>query len=115
MKHEAEQELIKALTGQIKEIPTVAKTMVQQYQMSAIVMATLCVAVLVIAIIGSGILLRYTVKEAKKNHSDVLDDDGVCFAVIVAFATNLPLMFMLCVNLIHACTPITSLVNNFFN
>ncbi|MCC4486218.1 hypothetical protein [Limosilactobacillus reuteri] len=30
MKHEAEQELLKTLNGQLSELPAVAKTMVQQ-------------------------------------------------------------------------------------
>ncbi len=41
MKHEAEQELLKTLNGQLSELPAVAKTMVQQYQMSAIVLSIL--------------------------------------------------------------------------
>ena len=42
MKHEAEQELLKTLNGQLSELPAVAKTMVQQYQMAAIVLSILC-------------------------------------------------------------------------
>ena len=54
MKHEAEQELLKTLNGQLSELPAVAKTMIQQYQMSAIVLSiifgVLFIATLIITI-----------------------------------------------------------------
>ncbi|WP_323074670.1 hypothetical protein [Limosilactobacillus reuteri] len=53
MKHEAEQELLKTLNGQLSELPAVAKTMVQQYQMSAIALSILCSVILIAVLIGT--------------------------------------------------------------
>lgn len=53
MKREAEQELLKTLNGQLSELPAVAKTMVQQYQMAAIVLSVLCGVLFIAALIGT--------------------------------------------------------------
>lgn len=67
MKHEAEQELLKTLNGQLSELPAVAKTMVQQYQMSAIVLSILCGVLFVTVLIGTIWLSRYFFKKVKSS------------------------------------------------
>ena len=112
MEHEAEQELIKTLNGQLSELPSVAKTMVQQYQMSAIVLSVLC-GVLFIAVVAGTIWL--SVWCYKKSTSDY-DDYIIGLVTSASFGgiLSIVLLLALCDNLIHACAPIASIVANIF-
>ena len=113
MKHQAEEELLKTLNGQLNELPGVAKTMVQQYQMSAIVLSILN-AVLFIAALAATIWL--SVFFYKKYHSD--DDDyyyyslGLTFSALLGGILSLGLLCTLSINIIHACAPIASIVSS---
>lgn len=111
MKHQAEVELLKTLNGQLNELPGVAKTMVQQYQMSAIVLSILN-GVLFIAALAATIWL--SVFFYKKYHSD---DDyyyyglGLTFSALLGGILSLGLLCTLSINIIHACAPIASIVS----
>ena len=76
MKHEAEQELLKTLNGQLSELPAVAKTMIQQYQMSAIVLSILCGVLFIAALIGTIwlALYFYKKKEVSNSYNNHYDD-----------------------------------------
>lgn len=66
MKQEAETELIKTLNGQIKDLPSVAKMMVHQYQMAAIIE---CVAATLVTIALAYILYRVWIYGEKNRDS----------------------------------------------
>lgn len=68
MKHEAEQELLKTLNGQLSELPAVAKTMVQQYQLSAIVLSILCGVLFIAALIGTIWLSMFFFRKHRDHH-----------------------------------------------
>lgn len=110
MKHEAEQELIKTLTGQIKEIPTVAKTMVQQYQTSATVLSALCVVGIIIALIIAAVFMKLAL--SNKDNEEWCENYA-CVSFGSAFF-GLALLVPLVINLTHALSPITSIVNEVF-
>ena len=120
MKHEAEQELLKTLNGQLSELPAVTKTMVQQYQMSAIVLSILCGVIFTALLIGTIRLSYYFFKKGEKqSHHDKLwgtDYMACCFTVtgIGGFASLMVLMCLV-VNIIHACAPIASIIKDFLN
>lgn len=113
MKYQAEEELLKTLNGQLNELPSVAKTMVQQYQMSAIVLSILN-GVLFIAALAATIWL--SVFFYKKLHSD---DDyeyyyyglGLTLSALLGGVLSLGLLCTLSINIIHACAPIASIVS----
>lgn len=67
MKHEAEQQLLKTLNGQLSELPAIARTVVQQYQLSAIVLSVLCGILLVASLIGTIWLSVYFLRRAKNS------------------------------------------------
>jgi len=69
MKHEAEQQLLKTLNGQLSELPSVAKTMVQQYQMSAIVLSVLCGILFITCLVATIWLSIHFLKSPKSKHS----------------------------------------------
>lgn len=116
MEHEATEQLIRTLNGQLKELPSLAKTMVQQYQMSAIVLSILFGALFVGALAGT---IWATVFFYKKNQqsTDWTDDYGLVSAMVAAIGgfVSLILLGALCFNLVHACTPISSLVSSFLS
>lgn len=120
MKHEAEQELLRTLNGQLKELPSVAKTMIQQYQMSAIVLSLLCGIIFIALLIGTIRLSHYFFKKGEKQSNDDklwgTDYMACCFttAGIGGFASIVMLMCLI-VNIIHACAPIASLVKDLLN
>lgn len=114
MKHEAEQQLIRTLNGQLNELPSVTKTMVQQYQMSAIVLSIIC-GVLFLAL--TGLLAWGAIELIKKYKEDpYYDYEGIlmlgCFVGIPLEAT---LFIVTSINIIHACAPIASLISNLFS
>ena len=116
MEHEAEQELIKTLNGQLSELPSVAKTMVQQYQMSAIVLSVLCGVLFVAALSGT---IWLTVFFYKKNEqsTDWTDDYGFVSSMVAICggAVSLFMLSALILNLVHACAPIASIVSDLLN
>ena len=113
MKHEAEQELLKTLNGQLSELPAVAKTMVQQYQMSAIVLSILCGVILIAVLIGTIWLSVFFYKK----HSSYDDDYDLAYwlTALVGGLSSLTVLMCLTVNIIHACAPITSIIQDLFN
>lgn len=115
MKHEAEEELIKTLNGQISELPSVAKTMVQQYQMSAIVLSVLCGVLFVATTVGTIWLVIFFYKKGERA-TRWNDDSGFISAMValVGGLVSLGMLFAFCDNLIHACAPIASIVANIF-
>lgn len=113
MKREAEQELIKTLNGQLSELPSVAKTMVQQYQMSAIVLSVLCGVLFVVALVGTIWLSVWCYKKSKTDYGDY--DLGLMLSITCGGGLSSIMLVMLCYNLIHACTPITSIISSIFS
>lgn len=110
MKHQAEVELLKTLNGQLNELPGVAKTMVQQYQMSAIVLSILN-GVLFIAALAATIWL--SVFFYKKHHSDYdYYGLGLTLSASLGGVLSLGLLCALSINIIHACAPIASIVSS---
>ena len=116
MKHEAEQELLKTLNGQLSELPTVAKTMIQQYQTSAIVLSiifgVLFIATLIITI---WLALYFYKKEEVSNSYNNHYDDYLWDVLIGGIFLNTMWFISLIINIIHACTPITSIIRALLN
>ncbi|WP_323075205.1 hypothetical protein [Limosilactobacillus reuteri] len=120
MKHEAEQELLKTLNGQLSELPAVAKTMVQQYQMSAIALSILCSVILIAVLIGTIWLSRYFFKKGEKqsfeDKMEGTDYIEYCEATVIAGGSlSIFTFFGLIVNIIHACAPIVSIIKGLLN
>lgn len=120
MKHEAEQQLLKTLNGQLSELPSVAKTMVQQYQMSAIVLSILCGILFITGLISTIWLSVYFFKKGD-NQSDIEKIRGTDYSftsamvAITGGAFSLTMLGCLSVNIIHACAPIASLISDLLN
>ena len=116
MKHEAEQELLKTLNGQLSELPTVSKTMIQQYQTSAIVLSiifgVLFIATLIITI---WLALYFYKKEEVSNSYNNHYDDYLWDVLIGGISLNIMWFISLIINIIHACTPITSIIRDLLN
>ena len=114
MKHEAEQQLLKTLNGQLSELPSVTKTMVQQYQMSAIVLSIIF-GVLFLAL--TGLLAWGVIELIKKYKEDPYGDyDGILMlGTFVGIPLEISLLVATSINIIHACAPIASLVSNLFS
>lgn len=110
MKREAEQELIKTLNGQLSELPSVTKTMVQQYQMSAIVLSVLCGVLFIAAVAGTIWLSVWCYKKHTRDYDDYII--GLVTSASFGGILNIGLLLALCDNLIHACAPIASIVAN---
>lgn len=120
MKHEAEQELLKTLNGQLSELPAVAKTMVQQYQMSAIVLSILCGVLFIAVLIGTIWLAHYFFKKGENQsfHDKVYRTDYTVGCIATSFAGGLLSVIMLSclvINVIHACAPIASIIQSLLN
>lgn len=109
MKHEAEQELLKTLNGQLSELPTVAKTMIQQYQTSAIVLSIIFGVLFIATLI---IIIWLALYLYKNDHDDY---DGMWYVLFSGILLNIVLFISLIINIIHACTPITSIIGYLFN
>lgn len=104
MKHQAEEELLKTLNGQLNELPSAAKTMVQQYQLSAIVTSIFCAVALIVIVVG----IVLTVKWCRKNNFD----DG-SFVLAMGACLGVIMSVILWINVVHACAPIYSIVQAF--
>ncbi|MRN07005.1 hypothetical protein EAI26_06345 [Lactobacillus sp. 0.1XD8-4] len=120
MKHEAEQELLKTLNGQLSELPAVAKTMVQQYQMSAIVLSILCGVLFIAALIGTIWLSHYFFKKGEnqslRDKVDGTDYTTGCIATsFVGGSLSVIMLLCLVINVIHACAPIASIIKDLLN
>lgn len=113
MKHEAEEELIKTLNGQISELPSVAKTMVQQYQMSAIVLSVLCGVLFVAALVGTVWLSVWCYKKSQNSYGDY--DIGFIMSITCGGVASIAMFLALCKNLVHACAPIASIISSIFS
>ena len=113
MKHEAEQELLKTLNGQLSELPAVAKTMIQQYQMSAIVLSVLCGVLFIAVLIGTIWLSIFFFKKHRDYHDSY--DFVSAMTAIFGGAMSLCLFTVLCLNIIHACAPIASIITDLLN
>ncbi|MCC4373859.1 hypothetical protein [Limosilactobacillus reuteri] len=116
MKHEAEQELLKTLNGQLSELPAVAKAMIQQYQLSAIVLSILCGVLFIAALIGTIWLALYFYK--KKEVSNLYSnhyDDYLWYVLFGGIPLNIVLFVSLTINIVHACAPIASIIKDLLN
>lgn len=114
MKHEAEQQLLKTLNGQLSELPSVAKIMIQQYQMSAIVLSVIS-GVLFLAL--TGLLIWGAIELNKKYKKDPYGDyEGILMlGIFVGIPSEAALLIATSINIVHACAPIASLVHNLFS
>ena len=120
MKHEAEQQLLKTLNGQLSELPAIAKTMVQQYQLSAIVLSVICGVFLIAILAGTVWLSVYFFKKGEKqsSHERIWRTDCSAVSGMVAVTggmISLIMLMSLVINIIHACAPIASLVKDLFS
>lgn len=113
MKHEAEEELIKTLNGQLSELPSVAKTMVQQYQMSAIVLSVLCGVLFITVLAGTIWLSVWCYKKSKTDYGEYWI--GIIMSSSIGGIASLGMLLALCENLIHACAPIASIISSIFS
>lgn len=115
MKHEAEEQLLKTLNGQLKEMPAIVKTMVQQYQTSAIVLSIICGVGLIVTLIGTIWLAVFFYKkyEASSSWFDG-NDTAWLFTSLIGGAASIVWLFCLIDNVIHACSPITSILSSLF-
>ena len=114
MKHEAEQQLLRTLNGQLSELPSVAKIMIRQYQMSAIVLSIICG---VVFLVFTGLLIWGTIELIKKYKKDPYGDyDGILMlGTFVGIPLEISLLVATSINIVHACAPIASLVSNLFS
>lgn len=108
---EAEKQLLQTLNGQLRDLPSVAKIMIQQYQMSAIVLSIIC-GVLFLALTG---LLAWgaieLIKKYKKNPYG--DYEGILMlGTFVGIPLEIALLVATSINIVHACAPIASLISN---
>lgn len=120
MKHEAEQELLKTLNGQLSELPAVAKTMVQQYQLSAIVLSILCGVLFIAALIGTIWLSHYFFKKGENQsfQDKVYGTDYTTGCITTSFVggfLSVITLSYLVINVIHACAPISSIIKYLLN
>lgn len=113
MKNQAEAELIKTLNGQLKELPALAKTMVQQYQLSAIVLSALCGVLFVAALVGTVWLSVWCYKKSKTDYGDYWI--GIIVSSSIGGIASIGMFLALCENLIHACAPIASIISSIFS
>ena len=114
MKHEAEQQLLKTLNGQLSELPSVAKIMIQQYQMSAIVLSVIF-GVLFLAL--TGVLIWGAIELNKKHKKDPYGDyDGILMlGTFVGIPLEVASLIATSINIVHACAPIASLITSITN
>lgn len=116
MKNEAIQALIKTLNGQLSQLPSVAKTMVKQYQMSATVNAIITGISLVVILT---VMVVMTVKwyhlyvQCHREGRDIDDEplDTICgYVVGIGTASSVILFIIFFTNLNHAINPIYSII-----
>lgn len=107
MKHQAEVELLKTLNGQLNELPGVAKQMVQQYQLSAIVTSVFCVVGLITIIAGTKLVVNWC-----KKQPDYDGDEDLIMIVMFGVCLSVIMSVILWINVVHACAPIYSIVQS---
>lgn len=112
MKHEAEQELLKTLNGQLKELPAVTQTMIQQYQMLSIVKSIFCGIALIITITSTIVVVRFLLKKGDNvGNPDYEDYEILASAAgIFGIVVSVILFIALGICISHACAPIASIV-----
>lgn len=120
MKHEAEQELLKTLNGQLNELPSITKTMIQQYQLSAIILSIMCGVILIISLISTIWLSIFFFKkgESRSTKEKMYGTDYTVVSYMIAGLGGTFRVLMgipLTLNIIHACAPIASLVQYLLN
>ena len=111
---EAEKQLLQTLNGQLRDLPSVAKIMIQQYQMSAIVLSVIFGS-LFLAL--TGLLAWGAIELIKKYKEDpYYDYEGI---LMLGGFVGIPLEAVLfigtIINIIHACAPIASLITSITN
>lgn len=111
---EAEKQLLQTLNGQLSELPSVAKIMIQQYQMSAIVLSVICG---VIFIVLTGLLIWAIIRLIKEhNKNSYIDNEFLWLLVgLVGVPLDASLFIGLVINVTHACAPIASLITSITN
>lgn len=110
---EAEKQLLQTLNGQLSELPSVAKIMIEQYQMSAIVLSVICG---VIFIVLTGLLIWAIIRLIKERYNSYIDNEFLWLLVgLVGVPLDASLFIGLVVNVTHACAPIASLITSITN
>lgn len=111
---EAEKQLLQTLNGQLRDLPSVAKIMIQQYQMSAIVLSVICG---VLFLVFTGLLVWGTIELIKKHKKDPYGDyEGILMlGSFVGIPLEVALLVATSINIIHACAPIASLITSITN
>lgn len=112
MKHEAEEQLLKTFNGQLKGMPAVAKTMVHQYQTSAIVLAIVFGILFLVALIGTIWLAIFFYKKFENGPKFNSYDFTCGMTVFGGGVISVVLLFCTVLNIVHACSPITSILSS---
>lgn len=118
MKNEAIQALIKTLNGQLSQLPSVAKTMVKQYQMSATVNAIITgislVVILTVMIIMTVKWYHLYVQCHREGRN--IDDEPLYtiwgYVVGIGTISSMFLFVIFFINLNHAISPIYSIITS---
>lgn len=107
---EAEKQLLQTLNGQLRDLPSVAKTMVDQYQLSAIAMAIVFGVLFIVVTVGTIWLSVFFYKQ----HKSWRDNYAFVTSMIAGIGTTIDVFVftVLCLNIVHACAPIASLVSS---
>ncbi|MBF0600848.1 MULTISPECIES: hypothetical protein [Limosilactobacillus] len=116
MKHEAEVQLLKTLNGQMQEMPGTVKTMIQQYQMSAIIFSIICVICMLLILGGLIYGTKKIIKKYDKASSYIVEEKNYCLWTlwgVGGFAESI-FFIALSFNLVHAITPISSMLSSIF-
>lgn len=115
MKKEAEAQLIKTLDGQMKQLPGVAKTMVQQYQASAIALTIIFTIMFILSVLTAIIICKKRFKQVQKENSDYVSDvvyeDFLTLILQGCIPAGMLTFCGVIINLIHAMAPIASILN----
>jgi hypothetical protein len=108
---EAEKQLLQTLNGQLRDLPSVAKIMIQQYQMSAIVLSVIFGA-LFLAL--TGLLIWGSIELIKKFKKDPFGDYEaiVMLGSFAGIPLEVALLAATTINIFHACAPIASLITS---
>lgn len=113
MKHEAEEQLLKTLNGQLKGVPAITKEMLNQYQMSAIVLSILTGILFVVAVITTAWLAHFFYKKNEDHYGSY--DAAAGWTVVIGGSVSLIMLIALSMNIVHAYAPIYSVVHGIFS
>ena len=116
MKHEAEVQLLKTLNGQMQEMPGTVKTMIQQYQMSAIIFSIICVICMLFIIGGMIYGTKKIIKVYDEASSYIDGERNGCLWILWGVGGFVESIFFiaLSLNLVHAIPPISSMLSSIF-